>query len=212
MTTETMSSPSALAPSVRIETRILLVRGQKVIIDADLAELYGVPTKALNQAVKRNAQRFPQDFMFQLTSVEKQEVVTNCDHLSKLKFSKTLPFAFTEHGAIQAANIINSDQAVEIGVYVVRAFVRLRELVLSNKDLAQRFDELENKTDLMELKHDTFEHNTRLQLKQVLEAIRELMTQPELESVKKRSIGFIEQDEKPSKPSAAKAKNDILKK
>ncbi|MFZ6747946.1 ORF6N domain-containing protein [Undibacterium sp. Ren11W] len=197
---------SALAPSARIESRILLLRGQKVIIDADLAELYGVPTKALNQAVKRNVQRFPQDFMFQLTSIEKQEVVTDCDHLSKLKFSKTLPFVFTEHGAIQAANVINSEQAVEIGVYVVRAFVRLRELALSNKDLAQRLDELENKADLMELKHDTFEHNTRVQLKQVLEAIRELMASPKPEPVKKRSIGFIEQDEKPEKPKATKAK------
>lgn len=206
MTTVKKSPASGLAPSARIENRILLVRRQKVIIDADLAELYGVPTKALNQAVKRNALRFPQDFMFQLTPDEKQEVVTNCDHLSKLKFSKTLPFAFTEHGAIQAANVINSDQAVEIGVYIVRAFVRLRELVLSNKDLAQRLDELENKADLMELKHDTFEHNTRVQLKQVFEAIRELMTPLEPESVKKQSIGFIEQDEKSGKSKAAKAK------
>jgi hypothetical protein len=206
MTSAKKSPTSTLAPSARIESRILLVRGQKVIIDADLAELYGVPTKALNQAVKRNAQRFPQDFMFQLTAIEKQEVVTNCDHLSKLKFSKTLPFVFTEHVAIQAANVINSEQAVEIGVYVVRAFVRLRELVLSNKDLAQRLDELENNADLMKLKHDTFEHNTRVQLKQVFEAIRELMTPPEPEPVKKRSIGFIEQDEKPEKPKAAKSK------
>lgn len=206
MATAKKSPTSNLMPSARIESRILLVRGQKVIIDADLAELYNVPTKALNQAVKRNAQRFPQDFMFQLTSIEKQEVVTNCDHLSKLKFSKALPFAFTEHGAIQAANVINSEQAVEIGVYVVRAFVRLRELALSNKDLAQRLNELENKTDLMELKHDTFEHNTRVQLKQVFEAIRELMTIPEPEPVKKRSIGFIDQDETPGKSKALKTK------
>lgn len=206
MATAKKSPTSNLMPSARIESRILLVRGQKVIIDADLAELYNVPTKALNQAVKRNAQRFPQDFMFQLTSIEKQEVVTNCDHLSKLKFSKALPFAFTEHGTIQAANVINSEQAVEIGVYVVRAFVRLRELALSNKDLAQRLNELENKTDLMELKHDTFEHNTRVQLKQVFEAIRELMTTPEPEPVKKRSIGFIDQDETPGKSKALKTK------
>lgn len=206
MATAKKSPTSNLMPSARIESRILLVRGQKVIIDADLAELYNVPTKALNQAIKRNAQRFPQDFMFQLTSIEKQEVVTNCDHLSKLKFSKVLPFAFTEHGAIQAANVINSEQAVEIGVYVVRAFVRLRELALSNKDLAQRLNELENKTDLMELKHDTFEHNTRVQLKQVFEAIRELMTIPEPEPVKKRSIGFIDQDETPGKSKALKTK------
>jgi hypothetical protein len=93
-------------PLARIESRILLVRGQKVMIDADLVELYGVPTKALNQAVKSNIQRFPSDFMFQLTDSEKREVVTNCDHLAKLKFSKSLPYAFTEHGAIQAANVL----------------------------------------------------------------------------------------------------------
>lgn len=197
MTTTKKPLGPTIAPSAQIESRILLIRGQKVIIDADLAELYGVPTKALNQAVKRNAPRFPQDFMFQLTSVEKQEVVTNCDHLSKLKFSKTLPFVFTEHGAIQAANVINSEQAIEIGVYVVRAFVRLRELVSSNKDLEFRLAELENKAELMELKQGTFEHNTRIQLKQIFEAIRELMKQPEPEPVKKRSIGFIEHDEKP---------------
>jgi hypothetical protein len=85
-----------------------------------------VPTKALNQAVKRNAERFPSDFMFQLDDAEKAEVVTSCDHLSKLKFSKSLPYAFTEHGAIQAANVLASPRAVEMGIYVVRAFVRLK--------------------------------------------------------------------------------------
>jgi hypothetical protein len=188
----------------RIEGSILLVRGQKVMIDADLAQLYGVPTKALNQAVKRNAHRFPPDFMFQLTPAEKQEVVTNCDHLAKLKFAKTLPFAFTEHGAIQAANVLSSEQAVEMGVYVVRAFVRLREMIATNKDLAQRLDDLENKTELMSLKHDTFEHNTRVQLKQIFDAIRELMAAPE--PAPKRPIGFVTPGDGPAKPKAAKAK------
>ena len=107
---------SALALLPRIDGRILVLRGHKVLIDADLAELYGVPTKALNQAVKRNANRFPGDFMFHLDAAEKAEVVTNCDHLQKLKFSKSLPYAFTEHGAIQAANVLASDQAVEMGI------------------------------------------------------------------------------------------------
>lgn len=127
------------------------------MIDTDLAELYGVPTKRLNEQVKRNQERFPADFLFQLTAAEKQEVVANCDHLAKLKFSKTLPYAFTEHGAIQAANVLASPQAIEMGVYVVRAFVRLRELVVSNKELALSLDELESKTDLMSLKQETFE-------------------------------------------------------
>lgn len=191
----------ATTPLAHIERRILVIRGHKVMIDADLASLYGVPTKALNQAVKRNAQRFPPDFMFQLTAAEKQEVVTNCDHLAKLKFSKSLPFAFTEHGAIQAANVLASPQAIDMGVYVVRAFVHLRELVVSNKELALRLDDLENKMELMSLKHDTFEHNTRVQLKQVFEALRELMAPPE--PAGKRSIGFVAPEEKPGKPKAS---------
>ncbi|MDM0036288.1 ORF6N domain-containing protein [Variovorax sp. J22P271] len=99
----------------RIEGRIQVLRGLKVMIDADLAELYGVPTKALNQAVKRNAARFPSDFMFQLDAAEKAEVVTNCDHLSKLKFSRTLPFAFTEFGAVALANVLASAQGCRDG-------------------------------------------------------------------------------------------------
>ena len=91
-----------------IEPLILTLRGQKVILDADLAEAYGVKTKVLNQAVKRNIERFPEDFMFRLTEVEKTEVVTNCDHLRKLKFSPQLPAVFTEHGALMAASVLNS--------------------------------------------------------------------------------------------------------
>ena len=202
--TKKILSPTS-TPLVRIDSSILQIRGHKVMIDTDLAALYGVPTKALNQAIKRNAQRFPQDFMFQLSPAEKQEVVTNCDHLAKLKFSKMLPFAFTEHGAIQAANVLNSEQAVEMSVYVVRAFVRLREVIISNKELAHRLDELESKADLMDLKHDTFEHNTRVQLKQIFEAMRGLMAIPEPEKPKKRAIGFVEHEEKPAKPKATTA-------
>jgi hypothetical protein len=204
--TKKILSPTS-TPLVSIDSSILQIRGHKVMIDTDLAALYGVPTKALNQAIKRNARRFPQDFMFQLSIAEKQEVVTNCDHLAKLKFSKMLPFAFTEHGAIQAANVLNSAQAVEMSVYVVRAFVRLREAIISNKELAHRLDELENKADLMELKHDTFEHNTRVQLKEIFEAMRGLMATPEPEKPKKRAIGFVEHEEKPAKPKATTAAN-----
>ena len=132
----------ALVAIERIENRILLIRGQKVMIDADLAELYGVPTRVLNQAVKRNSERFPEDFMFSLTPDEKPEVVTNCDHLARLKFSSSLPFAFTEHGAIMAANVLNSQRAVEASVYVVRAFVRQREMIASNKELTAKLNEL----------------------------------------------------------------------
>lgn len=103
-----------------IESLILAIRDQRVMVDADLAGLYGVETRTLNQAVKRNADRFPKDFMFRLTSGEKSEVITNCDHLRHLKYSKSLPYAFTEHGAIMAATVLNSPQAVSMSVFVVR--------------------------------------------------------------------------------------------
>jgi hypothetical protein len=151
------------------------VRGQKVLIDADLAGLYGGPTKRLNEQVKRNARRFPEDFRIQLTAAEKAEVVANCDHLARLKFSPVLPFAFTEHGAIMAANVLNSERAVATSVHVVRAFVRLREMVASHKDLVNRLDELEARYDE--------------QFKAVFDAIRELMAPPEPKP--KRKIGFV---------------------
>jgi hypothetical protein len=141
MTAKSTSATPALLP--RIETRIVVVRNLRVMIDADLAALHGVTTKRLNEQVKRNADRFPGDFMFRLSPAEKAEVVANCDHLAKLKFSKVLPFAFTEFGAIQAANVLASPQAVEMGIFVVRAFVRMRELAGVHADLAKRLDELE---------------------------------------------------------------------
>ena len=172
-------------PVELIASKILNIRGLKVMIDADLAELYGVPTKRLNEQVKRNPRRFPDDFMFQLTEAEKQEVVANCDHLNKLKFSKALPFAFTEHGAIQAANVLNSPQAAEVGVYVVRAFVRLRELLASNKELAQRLDELEQHIERKLETHDQA-------IAGLINTLRQMMSP---EEPKKRPIGFIHPDE-----------------
>ena len=113
----------------KIENRILLVRGEKILIDADLAEFYGVTTKRLNEQVKRNSARFPEDFIFQLNTDEKSQVVANCDHLEKLKYSRSLPYAFTEHGAIMVASILNSPMAVETSIFVVRAFIKLREMI-----------------------------------------------------------------------------------
>jgi hypothetical protein len=182
----------ALLP-MRIESRILTLRGQRVLIDSDLAELYGVPTKALNQSVKRNAIRFPVDFMFQLNTVEKAEVVTNCDHLSKLKFSKTLPHAFTEFGAIALSNVLASPQAIEMGIYVVRAFVQMRQAAVTHVDLAQRLDALEMRTEGIEIKTDAFAHNTRKQLRQIFDALRELNQPPD---PPKRPIGFVPPQDK----------------
>ncbi|MBL8510487.1 MAG: ORF6N domain-containing protein [Betaproteobacteria bacterium] len=183
----------------RIENRILTVRGVKVIVDADLALLYGVPTKRLNEQVKRNSGRFPVDFMFQLSATEKAEVVAICDHLQKLKFSKSLPCVLTEHGAIQAANVLNSPQAVEMGVYVVRAFVQLREALSQYREVAKHLDDLEHKTELLALHHDTLAHNSRAQFKRVFDALRELMAQPDNPPQPKQPIGFTTPSNSPNK-------------
>jgi hypothetical protein len=155
---------AALVPVERVERRILFIRGEKVILDADLAELYGVTTKRLNEQVRRNRERFPPDFMFQLTAEEKAEVVANCDHLARLKFSPALPLAFTEHGAIMAANVLSSPKAVAASVTVVRAFVRLRQMLASHTDLARKLEDLEKRYDS--------------HFKQVFTAIRALMDSP----------------------------------
>lgn len=182
-----------------IETRIQLLRGTKVMVDADLAELYGVTTKRLNEQVKRNRARFPGDFMFQLDADEKAEVVANCDHLHKLKFSRTLPYAFTEHGAIQAANVLASAQAIEMGIHVVRAFVRMRALAATHDDLARRLAALEHKAETLALHHDNLQHDTQAQLQQVFDALRALMAPPP-EPVK-RPIGFVAPQEAAGKRS-----------
>ncbi|MFZ0827205.1 MAG: ORF6N domain-containing protein [Verrucomicrobiia bacterium] len=175
-----------LVPVERIEKAILSIRGEKVMLDSDLAELYGVSTGALNQAVKRNLGRFPRDFMFQLTEIEKSEVVTNCDYLARLKFSPHLPYAFTEHGALMLANVLNSERAAQTGVQVVRAFVRLRQMLASNAELARKLATLENKYDA--------------QFKVVFDAIRQPMSPP---ARPKREIGFhVKYDD--DKPKAKK--------
>jgi hypothetical protein len=126
-----------------LESLILTIRSQRVLLDADLAMIYDVPTKRLNEQVKRNSARFPEDFVFQLTSADKQEVVANCDHLARLKFSKTLPYAFTEHGAIMAASVLNSPEAVKMSVFVVRAFVQMREQLAANTAILKRLAEID---------------------------------------------------------------------
>lgn len=178
---------NSLVPTELIAQSILVIRGQKVMIDADLAALYGVATKRLNEQVKRNLDRFPADFMFQLSQPEKDEVVANCDHLAKLKFSKSLPFAFTEHGALMAASVLNTPRAVEVSVYVVRAFVALRELLTSNKELALKLAELESRIERKLETHDQA-------IAGLIDAIRELMRPPEPK--KKRPIGFVTDKDK----------------
>jgi hypothetical protein len=176
---------SALVPVQDITRAILVLRGQRVLLDADLAGLYGVPTKALNQAVKRNAERFPEDFMFRLTRTEtealnRSQIVTGSQKHRDPRFP---PFAFTEHGAIMAATILSSQRAVEMSLYVVRAFVRLRELLASNTALARKLDELERK----------YQHHDEA-IAAILSAIRELTNPP---APKRRGIGFTADLDKP---------------
>ena len=172
-----------MVPVERIEIKILLIRGQKVMLDADLAELYGVTTKRLNEQVKRNSARFPEDFVFRLTPAEvealnRSQIATGSQRHRDPRFA---PYAFTEHGTIQAANVLNSPRAVEMGVHVVRAFVRLRELISTHKELARKLDELERKITT----HDQA-------IAGLIDAIRQLMTPSE--PPRKRKIGFIKDD------------------
>jgi hypothetical protein len=143
-----------IKPKKPLESLILTVRGNKVLLDADLAEIYGVPTKVFNQAVKRNAERFPEDFYFQLTLEEAETVLRSRSQIVTLKRGqnlKYLPFAFTEHGAIMAATILNSPEAVAMSVFVVRAFLQMREQLAANAAILKRLAEIDRTL----LEHDS---------------------------------------------------------
>ncbi len=202
-----MSEIQPLAPEA-ITLRIATVRGQRVLLDTDLAALYDVPTKRFNEAVKRNLAKFPADFMLQLTAEEwaalrSQFATLNTAGTGRGQHRKYLPYAFTEHGALMAATILNSPRAVEVSIYVVRAFVRLRELATTHSELAKRLNDLEQKTEALAINHDTFSHNTRAQLKKVFDALRDLMTPPD---PPKRPIGFINPEDKGSKKPQGRRK------
>jgi hypothetical protein len=161
-----------------IERRILLLRGHRVMLDEDLAVLYGVTTKVFNQAIKRQLRRFPPDFMFQLNAEEYAEVQALRSQSVTLKkgrgqHRKYLPHAFTEQGIAMLSSVLGSEQAVEVNIQIMRTFVKLREMIATNAELARRLDDLEKKYDS--------------QFKVVFDAIRQLMTPP---AVKKRKIGF----------------------
>ena len=180
-----------------LERRIFLIRGMRVMLDSDLANIYGVSTKALNQAVKRNKDRFPVDFIFQLTAGERQEVVTNCDHLQGLKSTvpvakvlrsqfvtsswggrRYLPYVFTELGVAMLSSVLNSDRAIEVNIQIMRVFAKLREMMATHKDLRLKIEELEKKYDY--------------QFKSVFDCLRQMMAVPDQAGPYKRSkIGFI---------------------
>ncbi|MBQ1698764.1 MAG: ORF6N domain-containing protein, partial [Bacteroidales bacterium] len=136
--------PDNSLQTINIENRILVIRRQQVMLDRDLAELYGVETKRLNQAVKRNIERFPKDFMFVISKTEKDEVVANCDHLQALKFSPSLPFAFTEQGVAMLSSVLKSQKAVEVNIQIMRAFVSMRHFLHNNAQIFTEINTIKN--------------------------------------------------------------------
>jgi hypothetical protein len=178
---------------VRVEAiaaRIAFVRGQKVLLDADLAALYGVETRRLNEQVRRNADRFPPDFMFTLTTEEFAALMSQFATSNEGRGGRRkLPLAFTEHGALMAATVLNSPRARDVAIYVVRAFVQVRDLLASNKELARQLKELERRLEQKLATHDRA-------IAGILDAIRDLMNPPE---PKKRPIGFVELQERGTK-------------
>jgi hypothetical protein len=174
----TMPTQKSLLPMQAIASRIRVIRGHRVMLDADLAELYGVLTKALNQAVKRNFERFPPDFMFQLTAGEfeqwRSQIVTS-NPGARMGLRRP-PYVFTEHGALQLASVLKSQRAVEMSLLVVRAFVQLREFLATHKELAARFEKLERRLDMSDEA-----------IAELYAMVRQLMTPPDKP---KRKIGF----------------------
>lgn len=186
------------------------VREHRVMLDADLAQLYGVETRAVVQAVKRNKLRFPADFMFQTNaeewaSLKSQTVISNASAIASGRGGRrTSPYAFTEQGVAMLSSVLQSERAVAVNIEIMRTFVRVRQLSSTHHDLAKRLADLEMKTESLEINQDNFSRNTRNQLKQVFDAIRQLMTPPD---PPKRPIGFVTPEEKKDKPSASGARD-----
>ena len=162
-----------LIPVDVIQQRIFEIGGEKVMLDRHLAQLYGVQTRVLNQAVRRNIERFPQEFMFQLTKEQRDEVITICDDLKPLKYARTMPYAFTEYGVAMLSSVLNSKQAIQVNIQIIKAFVKLRKMLSSHTELRRKLEEMEKKYDK--------------QFKIVFSAIKQLMAPPEKP---KRRIGF----------------------
>ena len=190
----TKPSPSSILPLELVTRHILSVRDQRVMLDAELAALYGVETKVLVQAIKRNLERFPVDFMFQLDadewqSLRSQTVTSNVGRGGR----RYAPYAFTEQGVAMLSSVLNSPRAIAINIEIMRAFVQVRAMAATHQDLAKQLMELQDKTESLAMSHDTFSRNTRAQLKQVFDALRELMTPPD---PPKRPIGFVTHEDK----------------
>jgi hypothetical protein len=175
----------AVAATRPVETLIRVIRGQKVILDTDLSALYDVPTKRLNQAVRRNLKRFPETFMFRLSREEsvalRSQIVTL--ETGRGRYSKYPPLAFTEHGVVMLSSVLNSERAIEMSIFVVNAFVRIRELMVANKDIAARIEKLERG-------HDRTESVIEVLVEDIDRLAHELKDMKALPPVTKRKIGF----------------------
>jgi hypothetical protein len=173
----------AIQKAGMVEPRILTIRGQKVILDSDLARLYAVPTSRFNEAVKRNRNRFPPDFMFQLTYQEVRSLISQIAMSNSRGGRRTLPYAFTEHGAVMAANILKSDYAVQMSVLVVRAFVRIRRMLASRKELSASLAEIERR---LTERLDRQEYA----IFQILDRIMRLIDPPAVPEPPRKKVGF----------------------
>ncbi|MGA1823412.1 MAG: ORF6N domain-containing protein [bacterium] len=139
-----------LIPQEAIENKILILRSKKIMLDRDLATLYGVETKRINEQVKRNIKRFPDHFMFQLTKEEKDELVANCDRFKILKHSTSLPYAFTEHGVAMLSSVLNSERAIQVSIQIINVFIKMREMLLNYQELKQKIEDMEKKKERVE--------------------------------------------------------------
>lgn len=185
-----------LIPVEIIERQIYLIRSQKVMLDSDLAKLYGVPIKRLNEQVRRNLKRFPVDFMFQLTKEESDSLRSQIASLKigRGEHRKYLPYAFTENGVAMLSSVLNSERAIDVNIQIMRTFTKLREMLLTHKDLQKKIEELERKYDA--------------QFKVVFDAIRQLMAPPEL---KKRKIDFEVRESMARYGASGRKRDNILK-
>ena len=168
-------SATLLVPDEVVMNKILLIRGKKVMIDRDLAELYGVTTFRLNEQVKRNKKRFPEDFMFQINKEQKRHLIEQYENLKTLKFSPSLPYVFTEHGAVMLASVLNSDRAIAVNIQIVRIFTRMRELLLTHKDILVKLEQMEKQLIKQGVKLKKHDENIQL----IFEYLKRLLNPPQ---------------------------------
>ena len=166
----------------KLVKKILIIRGKSVMLDSDLSLLYCVSTKRLNEQVKRNKKRFPEDFMFRLTKNEIDEVVAICDHLQKLKFSHVLPHAFTEPGIAMLSSVLNSERAIRVNIQIIRTFIKMREFISTHKEFLYKLNQLESKIG----KHDQ-------EINSIFEVLKRITS---IEEKPKRKVGFVVLEEK----------------